>query len=200
MENRLAPMLRVVIFILIGLVILALIFAGFSLLKSMVTNNKQEAANTQQIKLEEFAKSGTKVTLINSGEIVAPENHITITVSVASGSRSMSVIRGYNQPPIATKNYPNNLESYTSFLSALSSAGYTSSQTANPSVSRSGSCPLGNRYSYQAFDASAKLVLDLWNNDCDSDQGTAAGDTSLIQELFELQIPDYDDVLDSVDL
>lgn len=195
MDYRLARILRFAIFILLFVVVLLLLYFGIRAIGNGLRSD--QATAPQQIKLAEFATNGSKVRLINDGPIVAAENRIVITVSITQSQRTIDISPGYNQAPTVSQSFSNNDASYSSFLSALNTAGFTQTKTALSNVSRTGSCPLGSRFSYQLIPANKSLRLDSWNNSCSNNQGTIAGNSSLIRSLFQKQIPDYSSIVSS---
>ncbi len=196
MDYRLAQVLRVAIIILSILLAIGLFVAGFVYLRSLL-NRGPETPRQVTSKMSEYASSGATVSFVQDGIIDAPETHQTIVISVSPSSRTVSIIKGYNVPPTINKAFSNSEASYSAFMSALAGAGYSSSKSASAGANRAEVCPLGEKFSYKVI-LNTTTAQDTWNDDCDPRQGTFAGDSNLVQELFELQIPDYDDIVDSI--
>lgn len=193
MDYRVARILRFGIFIILFIILLALFYFGIRAIGNGLKSNPTQAQ--QPLKLTDFTNNGSQVRLINDGPIVAAEDHIVITVSVNATQRTIEVSKGYNQAPTTIQSFANNEAGYSSFLSALNSAGFTLTKPAPVTVSRTGSCPLGNRFSYQLVPTNGSLRIDSWNNSCGNLQGTINGKSSLIRTLFQRQIPDYSSIV-----
>jgi hypothetical protein len=48
--------------------------------------------------------------------------------------------------------------------------------------------------------ADNNMKLDSWNSSCNPRNGSFAGNASQVQQLFKLQIPDYNQVMNTVRL
>jgi hypothetical protein len=197
MDYRVARVLRVVIYLLLGLIVIGLLFVALNGIRNVLRQGNAPKDAPKELKLADYSNNGSKVRYITNGTIQAPVNQQTITITVSQSQSVVEIFRGSSQTPILSQAYANNQASYESFLSALASAGYTKVQESS-TTNRLGACPLGNRFSYQVIAANGSLPQDTWNTSCSSKQGTFAGNTSLTRQLFQLQIPNYSTVVNSV--
>lgn len=154
---------------------------------------------SQNIDLADYATSTSQVSYTVEGPVSASQTHQSIRISVDQSEATVEVIQGYEGHVTRSKTYPMNSSAYTSFLLSLKHAGYTLGDS-NPDIKdERGYCPTGDRYVYELKDNDEE-VQRYWNTSCDAKQGTFKGQSSLIGELFGLQIPDYDDVTSDVSL
>lgn len=192
MDYRVARILRVLIYIFVGLLCLLVLWVGFQGIKG-VLNPAPTTDVPQAINLNDSVNKGAQLQYVIDGPIVAPENHTQITITISPTSRVVNVVQGYNVAPIKSQTFANNQASYDAFASAINNSGFTLVKEPQSDASRTGSCSLGNKFSYQVV-SGGSLAQDSWNNSCNTKQGTFAGNTSLVSQLFQSQIPNYGEV------
>lgn len=197
MDYRLARFLRVVIIIFGAILILVLLWAAFNGIKNTFKGSKAEPPKT--ISLQDYQTNDSVMRYVIDGPTEAQETHEKTVVSISAKQRVVEVYIGYEKPPVLSQAFANNQAGYDAFLAALNSAGFTLVKDAQSGASRAGSCALGNRYSYQVVAANGSLSQDTWGNSCASKQGTFAGNASQVRQLFQLQIPEYNTIVSSVD-
>lgn len=196
MDYRVARILRVLIYVLVGLLCLLVLYVGFKgLQRTLRPATTQEAPKT--IKLADYATNGSQMRYVIAGPVVANQNFRQTTISVSATQAVVEVTKGYEQPPVLSRAFANNQTAFNAFISALNVNGFTNVKTAPEGASRTGSCSLGNKFSYQVY-VNGSYAQDTWNTSCDSRQGTFAGSTSVVQQLFQAQIPDYAAIVGSV--
>lgn len=198
MDYRVARILRVLIYILVALVIIALLVFAFNSLRKLITTNNSSSSSqaTQPVNINDFKTTDSSMRFIADGPIEAAEEHETTTITISATQRVVEVVKGYAQAPVLSKAYPNNQAGYDAFIDALNSANFTAVRTST-STNRNGACPLSNRYSYQILVAGS-YKQDTWSASCGSKLGTFGGSVSTTQSLFKAQIPDYSQVVSSV--
>jgi len=180
--------------LLLGGAVLAILFviALFSLGKQ----GSQSTPN-QPINLMDNTTDDSIVTLIVEGPVEANELHTTLTISVSADSRSIEADQTYQNQPVGVQTYGNNQAAYNDFLQALQYANFTKVAKGKTIASELGMCPLGNRYIYE-LTTDGQASLRLWSDSCGDRAATFDGQASLVSELFERQIPNYDQVADSL--
>jgi hypothetical protein len=159
-----------------------------------------DTADTPVVEAPAQQEVFTTVRYVQDGEITAPEEHYSITISVTNNSRTINVYNGYNTGPIRTKSYANSQASYDAFYGALKNEGYFTSRDNINNLDRTSYCPLGIRYSYQAGNDIAAPNQDTWSASCTAKAGTFAGNKANVKTLFKNQIPDYSEVTKGITL
>lgn len=129
------------------------------------------------------------------GPITASETHRQIRITISPNSRQIDIIAGYEGNIIDRKVYDNNTDAYTEFLDALRRANFTKERRLDRNINSAAICPLGNRSYYQIIENNQD-VMNLWSASCIP--GSFAGNVQLTRQLFQLQIPDYNVITQSV--
>lgn len=194
MDNGVVRILRWVLIALGVLLLLSIII----LLFTRPSGNKQNTGGngSQPINLQDYAQNGS-FRFVQNGAVTAPENNNSVTIAVSNSARSITVYNSYGANVVNSKTYPNSQTSFDAFSNALAGAGFASTKSTN--LNYSTFCTLGIRYSYQIV-ADNNMKLDSWNSSCNPRNGSFAGNASQIQQLFKLQIPDYNQVMNTVRL
>ncbi len=140
--------------------------------------------------LPDYSSTNATVGLTIKGAVNARELHREIRVTVGRNSRSLEVIRGYQNEIIKDKTYSNDQSAYSEFLHAINYANFTR-ERGTDLKSESGVCPLGNRYVFE-LEQNGKDITRLWTSTCSgASRGSFGGQTTLLLSLFQRQIPDY---------
>lgn len=194
---------RAIPVILIVIIVIIAIAAIVSLARSIFGSND---SGTEQVDQGQSSLVSTDVTrsvrLTERGPIVADENFRSYQITVTPTTRTMTVYEGYLDNVIDTKTYPNNTPAYEEFVHALSRAGMMSGEALmNDADDTRGICATGHVYEYETLQTE-RTVKRLWTSDC-----KGAGKGSLdkdvkprgLNQLFHLQIPDSDDLIDLLD-
>ena len=134
---------------------------------------------------------------MQNGSVTAPENQNSVTIAVSNSSRTITVYSSYGAVVVNSKTYSNSQASFDAFSSALTGAGFTNTRSTD--INYATFCTLGIRYSYQVV-SDNNMKLDTWNSSCNPKNGSFAGNTSQVQQLFKLQIPDYNQIMNTVSL
>lgn len=197
MDYRVARIIRWIIYVIVGILLILLLFAAYRGIKNAFKESSSTSAPTQTVNLNDYKTNGAQLQYVTDGPIVASENHFQYVVTISATQRTVTVIKGYNQAPALSKSFSNNQASYEAFLAAINSAGFANTKSVADGVTLASQCSLGNKYSYQILSGGA-MPLNSWNTSCDTSGGTFNGRTSLTQELFQAQIPNYFDIVGSV--
>lgn len=197
MDYRLARFLRIVIYILVGLLCLFVLYIGFKGIQNTLKSSSNTSEPAKAVKLSDNQTNGSQMRYVITGPVVANQNFRQTTIIVSASQAVVEVTKGYESAPALSQAFANNQTAYNTFLSALGVAGFTNSKTAPEGASREGSCSSGNKFSYQIY-ANGAFTQDTWNTSCDSRTGTFNGSTSHVQALFQAQIPNYSSIVSSV--
>jgi hypothetical protein len=182
----------------VGFVIatLLLIFIIFMLFFGGGSSSTSKDANTVKA-LSEYAKVNSSVRLSISGPITADETHQGVTVSVSSDNATITVTQGYNGTVTSERTYQANQNGYTSFMTALQFAGFDA-KVASAFPNEIGHCAQGSRYVFELFEGS-KTVQRTWTASC-SKVGSFNGSLERVLNLFQAQIPDYNEITQNVQI
>lgn len=182
--------MRILRYILGFLVIVLILVVLGNLIFGGKKSTKETKADVTQTSFANSAESNSAVTFVTAGVINGVDMHRQIRIIVNNTTRVLDIIDGYSGKVLSTQSYPNTQEAYREFLSALYTSGYTKENPANTNPDVSGRCPLGTRFIYMS--AGIPNVPDeLWTTNCKTVIGTFGGDSSSVNQLFRLQIPDY---------
>lgn len=180
-------------YVIVLVIIAIVLFGGIAILISSIMNrgsgeSAQEPVKTAQ-RAKELSKDTSNVSFTTYGRVVGEENRRAIRITVSSNERRVDVLQGYDEDVIKTQTTPNKQSAFDALLIALESAGFDTYDKNNKIDERS-QCATGNRYAYQAaYQDGASLRS--WSTNCSEKIGSFKGNRSLVQTLFQNQIPDY---------
>ncbi len=168
-----------------------LIFLGLIVLLFVVILKHGNAPKTEPFNLASYANSGAVAQMLIDGPINTPVAHRQVEVTVGATQTNFQILVGYQGRAAVSRNILNNQTSYSSFLQALAVAGFTQGEK-TPIPNKQGFCPDGERYTFQLIENDS-AILDYWATSCGG-QGTFRGNTSAVVQLFEAQVPAYEDL------
>ncbi len=181
-------------FVGIGLVIV-LLFVVIALIMRSGGGKAPEA----QKELTSYAdNSNFSVTMTTVGPITAAENHYQSQIIVTNESTNVEISQGYDGNVTNSRNYAMTPNGFSEFLSALDRAGFTKGNTAKDLQNDKGYCPTGQRYIFEAHDGS-KSVQRFWATSCGGTK-SYRGNLNLTLNLFQVQVPDYGDLTEDLNL
>ncbi len=137
--------------------------------------------------LSEVASSDAQFTFTESGPIVAEENHHQIRIRISRMSRTVEVVRGYQNLVVASQTLPNTEAAFSEFLSALDRAGY-GGQRNTRFATEEGICPNGRRFVFVSDQFNEDFRR--WTTSC-QEKGSFAGSLNVVRQLYTSQIPEY---------
>ncbi|MCW1907991.1 MAG: hypothetical protein KIH63_001480 [Candidatus Saccharibacteria bacterium] len=191
---------------IVGFLLVAIfVFFGVAIFRSATNNDDKKpetvATVVQAKTLPEYAGTDAEVSVNVVGPIIGEAEHRQIRITVSRDRRTLDVLQGYQGRVIKTKSYFNDQSAYDVFLRALQGLNFTASKT--PKIEDEfKACPLGVHYEY-ALDKTGSDDEDfkLWSVSCGVDIGTFAGGPGpTIRTLFQKQIPDYDALVEGVNV
>lgn len=168
-----------------GLIILLviLIFGGGGGKSKVPTTSKA---------LTSYANTDSEVSMTVSGPIVADKQHQEYRITVDRDNVTFEEIRGYEGNVVNLKTYSNNQAAYNDFLHALTRANFTSGDNTKSLRDETALCPLGSRYVFKLTQGGNDLER-YWATTC-SGTKTYLGNFEMTTSLFELQVPDFQDL------
>jgi hypothetical protein len=147
--------------------------------------------------LPDYAGTTAIARYVIDTEISSPQTHRSVEITVGNQTSTLSVLKGYDGDIERTKSYDMTDTAYDVFLHALQVSGFTQGNDNPEFRDERGQCPLGNRYIYEMVNDDERLMR-FWSTSCNT--GTFKGEADAVRELFEKQIPDFDDLTDGLNL
>ena len=174
----------------IGLIIILilLIFSG---------GGKPKVPTTSKT-LDSYATTDAEASLLIDGPINADQDHQQIKITISSDNATFEHITGYQGSVVTQQNYASNVDSYTNFLFALEHAGFTLGNKSSAVKDERGYCPQGDRYILELNQDGQNLER-FWATSCGNPK-SYGGNLALTLSLFQAQIPDYDTLIQNVQL
>lgn len=183
-------------FIVIGVILVLFIFGVVWAINSR-NNAPDQTREAEKTALTDYADTTTTVKYEMRGRINALENHRLLQITVGRDSRTATVFEGYTGQVLKAVRFTNNTVAYNTFLAALENEGFTRSRVAERNVVADGACPRGRRYNF-IIQKGAEKLQELWTTSCGNIDGTFAGRQSRVSDLFEAQVPEYNDFIQGV--
>lgn len=176
--------------IAIGLIVLFVIL----LLRAIFGGGGGETPQERRINLADYANTGVIMRMVTEGPVNANELHRQVYIEVGRDNNNIQLVHGYQGDVVRTEQFNSNSNAYGSFLRAIDLLGYTNGNKSEAAADFRGHCPFGNRYIFQIREGS-DVKQQFWSTSC-GDEGTLHGQADEIIQLFQAQIPGYDDLTD----
>jgi hypothetical protein len=184
-----------------GLLLVAFIFCFYALMHLNSGKQSTQLTGAQRAALFTESADHSTVTFMNEGITNNDANHRSIGISVSSASVVLTIYQGYQKKVVSTQSFLNNKASYSVFLNSLYANGFLTSRTKAPVSSIDGQCAFGQKYTFSTVGVDNKVPASLWTTTCSgSGVGTFAGKTSNVIQLFQSQVPSYNQLVNQVDL
>jgi hypothetical protein len=182
---------NLVIILFIVIVVIGFISVGISFFRG----GSDSEIVPRQVDLSNYLdESNTTAIYTVEGSIKAREEYREIRISISPTSRKLEIIQGYQGRVIESKRFPNDAEAYKEFLLALKTMGFTNKDFNADLEKPAGICPLGTRNIYE-FQERGRAIYSAWaTTDCDEKDQSFEGSEKGVEELFEMQIPEYSDL------
>lgn len=195
---------RYVFGVIFGIVVIVLLVVGFNLIRNILSPDTPREESCQEQRKEKVDLLGApaadkQVRYTVNGPIVGKEQHRAVRITVDRNNRTVDVIEGYEGRVIKTQSTSNTQDAYQAFVDALNGANFTKEFKAQGRGIESQLCPLGQRYAYE-LGMGTSDAFRTWSNSCSADQGTFGGNRSVVQTLFQKQIPNYNQFVSGVQL
>jgi len=160
-------------------------------------NNHPKVPTTSR-PLASYATTDASVRLTIDGPTNSETEHQQIRITVDRNSVTYEQIQGYQGHVVELQTFPSNEQAYGAFLRSLGLAGYTQGDTSKDLQDERGYCALGDRYVFELFQDDRTLQR-FWNTSCNKTK-TYHGNTGQTVELFQAQVPDYNQLANDVNL
>lgn len=177
--------IAVIIFVVIAIIIIA-------------TSGSHAPANKPGVNLVNYNYPGTSVSQTTEGELVGEDQREAVRVTVTQSLVEVDILSGYEENITNTEKFANTPAGYEAFLQGLELAGFIAGRTTTEKYML-GVCPEGQIFTY-ILKSPTKTVTNYWGTSCDSGDGTFAGNASLVQQLFQMQVSNYQNFTESVNL
>lgn len=188
---ELASRIRWILVLVVGILFLFLIGWGLYSIASNMFNGDSSETSTTEPTYNVTTAATAKFT--NDGPVVASDLHRSYTIEVSQNVVMMKVYKNYGQTVITEKSYSNNPESFITFLNSLENLDVTSrlrGTTAEDDNADKGVCPQGQRFILE-IDSN----LRRWATTCSTREGNAGFDMLAVKNLFDRQVPDFDELI-----
>jgi hypothetical protein len=147
------------------------------------------------VPLVSYANTDTVVEFTDDYAVSADQTHHKVTTVVGRDETTLTVEQGYQGTVIRNQSYNNNPTAYANFLRALEINGFNSGKDDPALRDERGACALGHRYIF-VIQSGNRIIQRLWSSSC-GNIGTFRGKTSTVIQLFKLQAPDYDRIVNA---
>jgi hypothetical protein len=178
--------------IIVLLIILLVVAISFKISSSRRSQNlgKNDSSQTQPEKLVDNATNNSVRIYVERG-VIADEKHYSIDMTVSANSRTIRVMRGYENIEESSNGLPNNLEAYRAFLKALERNHFTAVRIDKSGFGFREACPTQRSFRFTLTEG-ASQSFDRWFTFCDGTRyGDYGGKVNDTFALFRNQFPDY---------
>ena len=183
-------------FIGIGIVIVLLFVVIALIMRSGGNDNKVPETKKELTSYSDDSSFSVSESII--GPITAESTHNEVDITVSNTEATIDIIQGYDGNVINSRTYPMTESGFSEFLASLQKAGYTDGDTQADLKNSEGYCSTGNRYIFAANDNSS-TVQQFWATNCGGTK-TYRGNLGLTLDLFQAQIPDYEELTENINL
>ena len=192
-SRAIVTVLALVLFLVLVGVFLANILGG--------GGKKQPATPTAVVKsLPDYAGTTAVTSMTIDGQVNGDDIHRAIRVTIGQNQRELDIIQGYSGHVLSSQTFYNSQDAYTVFLKSINNSGFLLPiKNSKAPADERGQCATGSRYIF-ALDQYGSTLSRLWASDCGSKVGTLGGSSTLLQNLFEAQIPEYQTLVENVQL
>lgn len=178
------------------LIILGLIILGIILFIRLLFGGNDQPQMKDTEALTSYASTRTIMQMEIAGPITADQDHQRVQIDVGTGGNEIRIYKGYQTEVLRRENFHSNPDAYANFLRAIDLLGYTNGDTAENMADERGFCPGGERYVFSIADG-AETKQRFWATSCGK-EGSFKGQSDMIVELFQAQIPGYSDLTENV--
>lgn len=185
--------IRRLVIVLIAVTLLVLLVAGIANILRDDSGTTDAAPAPEDLVLTDYDTDTSELRLIYDGKVIANEDRRSLRITISSEERVFELLRGYDGQAVTRKTYPNTPSAYENLVRAANFEGFISAQDNNLGDDERGICPAGQRTITELID-NGEVVSRLWSASCGKKLGTLAGDSRGLVKLFQVQIPDYQEL------
>lgn len=140
------------------------------------------------------------VRMLVRGQITANENFHSYSIMVSNDMRNMTTYMGYLNQQVDNEQLSNNTQAYTQLVYALSHAQMMDGSPLQGDANDTrGICATGEVYEFDVLQDN-KSVQSLWTSSCSGSPGSLKANLGQISSLFQLQIPNFSELLSRINL
>jgi hypothetical protein len=147
----------------------------------------------KRVNLADYDRTNVVMRVVIDGPVTVDEEHRQVHIQVARDNNTIQIIRGYQGEVIQKEQANSNSSAYGNFLRAIDLLGYSNGNKDKSLEDYRGHCPFGNRYIFQIVEGD-DIKQQFWSTSCGDGEGSFGGQTDQIVELFQAQIPGYNDI------
>jgi hypothetical protein len=194
--SRIIPVALVIIIMIIAVAALVslarvVFFSGSSSTPDISDTSREALLNTSD---------GHSVRMSVRGPIVANEEFNSYQISISADQRRITTHVGYLESVVDQKRLSNNVASYEQFVHALDKANLAKGEEFDGDDNDvRGICATGRLYEFSILE-DGEPVKYLWTSTCKGSSGSLDASVAQLTELFVVQIPGAEDLIDNVDL
>lgn len=181
--------------IAIILIVGVIVGLAFAVRVAMSRNTTRQADTSEESLLSTTADRAVKFTV--RGPIVANEDFRSYQITVTPNSRTLTVYEGYLKNVSQKITKSNNVAAYKQFVYALNDVGFMSGSQSSDENDVNGVCATSYAYEFEIIQ-DGETLKKLWTSKCSSARGTANGSLSSVEDLFIVQIPGGEDIIDEI--
>jgi hypothetical protein len=179
---------------------MGVIIASITLVLILVFNHSSTTVINQQKPMAAYANDPTvQVAMLVDGPVNAESLHNQVLVTVTNSLTTFKVFQGYDDRIVKEKFFPMTEAGFHVFLRSLEYANFNKGRSSVALSQASGFCPTGNRYVF-TYNRNGKQIERYWITNCGSDPYTFTGNSTLTQQLFVNQVPNYDNLITGLNL
>lgn len=180
--------------VIILLIVLLVAAIGFKISSDRRAKNLgADSAESSEViakKLIDNSENNSVKIYVERG-VIADENHYSIEMTVSANSRTIRVLRGYENIEDKSEGLTNNLEAYEAFLKALERNEFTKLREDKSGFGFREACPTQRSYRFSLMEGSSQ-TFDRWYTFCDGKRfGEYGGRVNAVFTLFRNQFPNY---------
>jgi hypothetical protein len=131
------------------------------------------------------------------GPINSDKEHRQVQISVGGSDTEFRIMQGYEGHVLTTKTWQSNDAAFAVFLHALTLDGYTQGDADPKKSDERGYCQDGDRYIFE-FNQGGDHMIRWWATTCN--EGNYKGSRDKTIDLFQKQVPGYDELIANVAL
>lgn len=174
--------------VLLLVLVIFMIFSGGNGGSSKVANSRKTLAS--------YAATDASVRLTIDGPVNAESEHYQTRISVDRNTVVFEGVRGYEGSVIKQQSFPNTQGAFENFLLALQRNGYANGDTTKELADERGRCATGQRYIFEVIQ-NGTAVQRFWATSCDGTE-TFKGNVAIVLDLFQQQVPGFNDLADNL--
>lgn len=142
--------------------------------------------------LVDYADTNVEVSMTVDGRVIANSQHQLYKITVSRDDVTYQRINGYDGQVVKTQIYANTEASYATFLKSIQKGAFSQGNNDPKGKDERGYCAQGQRYIFEIAKDGEDLMR-YWDTSCGTPK-TFLGMTGYIMQLFQAQVPNFDNV------